>query len=275
MKIGLALGGGAGLGWAHIGVITCLRDHGIQPQMVAGTSIGAIVGACYAAGKMKEVEDIARSMTLWGMIKLGKAGFGSGGLIGTAKIEKQLIETLGVSDISDLPMPFAAVAADLLTEERIEIASGDLIEAVLASASLPGIFAPRRYNGHALIDGGMIDPVPCQSVIEQGADYVIGVDLQGDYVGRIGKMGLLDKDPKVRNKALKSKMKVTRASVFLALKRLGVERQKLYPADMLLSPRVGHIEIADFTKAEELIHIGYETMAAEIDLLKSELAAKS
>lgn len=266
-KIGLALGGGAGLGWAHIGVIKCLIAHGIKPHAIAGTSIGAIVGACVAAGKLSEVESVARNMTLRELVSLGQFGFGSGGIVGTDKIEKEIRSYLGTQTIETLPIQFSAIAADILTGERIELTEGDVVEAALASSAIPGIFPPRTYQGHMLVDGGVVDPMPCQSLIERGCDYIIGIDLQGDYSGRIDRLGLANSKDKIRGRA----MKMARASMFLLMKQIGQERLKSYPADLVITPKVGHYEMADFTNADELIQLGYQETESQIFSLSQSL----
>ncbi|WND02309.1 patatin-like phospholipase family protein [Temperatibacter marinus] len=258
-KIGLALGGGAGLGWAHIGVINCLSDHNIHPDYIAGTSIGAIVGACLAAGKMKEVELVARKMTVKELLALGQFGFRKGAFLGTEKIERELRGHLGEMNFDSLETSFSAIAADLYTSERVELTEGDVVSAVLASAAVPGVFPPVKLGENTLIDGGVVDPLPCESLHRMGAEYIIAVDLQGDYTGRLSKLGLTKETP-VRAKA----MKTARASLFIMMKQIGQERLQRFPADLVITPKVGHVEMADFTKAEELIQLGYEETEKQI-----------
>lgn len=265
-KIGLALGGGAGLGWAHIGVIRCLHDHNIWPDLISGTSIGAIVGGCYAAGKLDAVEEIARGLNLRSLFSFGQLGFKQGAVLGTDKIEQALRAQLGDCHFEDLNLPFAAIAADVLTGARVELKTGPCVPAILASAAVPGVFPPIEQGAELLVDGGAVDPLPTESLHVMGAETIIAVDLQGDYQGRIERMGLTPEiaRPVSRLKKKRDKtrvrgraVKTARATLFMVMRQVGLERLKSYPADMVITPKVGGFEMADFTKAEELIEIGY------------------
>jgi len=177
-KIGLALGSGAARGMAHIGVLQALEEAGIRPDIVAGTSIGALVGGVYAAGKLGELSEIARGLD-WKKAAgyFLEVSFPRSGLIEGTKVTEFLSEIVDSADIADLPVRFATVAADVMTGSEVVIGEGDLVSAIRASISVPGIFTPARRNGCFLVDGGLVNPVPVSVCRAMGADVVIAVDL--------------------------------------------------------------------------------------------------
>jgi len=252
-RIGLALGGGAGLGWAHIGVVRALEAEGVECDIVTGTSIGSIVGACIAGDMLDELEDIAREITLKEMISLGEFGFQKGGLIGAGKIERRLREHFGARVIEQLQKPFAAVAADLYSGERVVLDAGDVVTALRASSAIPGVLPPIRTNNLYLVDGGIVDPVPVEAARDLGADIIIAVDLQSDYMGRARRLGF---DPVLEKPSLAA-IKSARAGWSLALQALSKARMVADAPDIVIAPSIGHIDMADFTKAEELITLGH------------------
>lgn len=254
MKIGLALGGGAGLGWAHIGVVRVLEERGIHVDIVTGTSIGAIVGAGVAGGMVDEIEDVARAISLRDMLAMGEFGFTKGSLIGAGKIEKKLRAHFGSLRIEDLEKPFAAVAADLYSGEAVTLTEGDLVTAIRASSAVPGVLPPVQTERLFLVDGGIVDPIPVEAARALGADRIIAVDLQGDYRGRAQRMGF---DP-LKEKPSMAVVKTARASWSLALQALGQAKMDASKPDIIITPQIGHIDMADFTKADELIGFGIQ-----------------
>lgn len=262
-RIGLALGGGAGLGWAHIGVVRVLEEEGIEVDTVSGTSIGSIVGACVAAGLLDELESIARDITLREMLALGEFGIGSGGLIGAGKIEKRLRDHFGLLLIEQMPKPFAAIAADIYTGARIVLDEGDVVTAVRASSAVPGVLPPVKTDRLLLADGGMVDPVPVQAARDLGADLVIAVDLQGDYQGRARRMGF---DPALQRNHIAA-IRMARAGWSLALQALSRARLEIDRPEITITPRIGHIDMADFTRADELIALGRQAAEEALPLI--------
>lgn len=252
MKTGLALGGGAGLGWAHIGVYRVLESEGIEIDVVSGTSIGAIVGACIAGDQVDELEEIARDITLREMLSMGEFGFTKGSLLGSGKIEARLRDHFGNRTIEQLPKPFAAIAADLYGGTRVVLDRGDVVTAVRASSAIPGMLPAVATNNLFLVDGGIVDPVPVTAARDLGADFIVAVDLQGDYVGRARRLGF---DP-VQKRPAMAVMKSARAGWSLALRTLSQANLAADKPDVIIMPRIGHIDMADFTKAEELINLG-------------------
>lgn len=176
-RIGLALGGGAARGWAHIGVIRALEEAGIHPAMIAGCSIGAVVGGCYAAGKLDALTDFARSLTRRRVLGLLDPRLSGSGLIAGDRLRRRLARDLGDGRIDDLPIGFAAVSTEFGTGHEVWLTRGRLVEALCASYALPGLFAPVSLDGRLLMDGTLVNPVPVTLVRAMGADLVIGVNL--------------------------------------------------------------------------------------------------
>lgn len=193
-KIGLALGGGAALGWAHIGIIRVLQKRKVPLHCVCGTSIGAMVGGCHAAGKLNELEGIARGLTWTKMMALADVQIAKNGFLGGTKVVKELEAHLAEIDIEDLDLPFAAVAVDLIQGQEVVLQSGNLVEAIRASISLPGIFSPVEADAQLLVDGGLMNTVPVSLCRELGAEFVIGVNVVGDYLDKAESAGLLETD---------------------------------------------------------------------------------
>lgn len=183
-KIGLALGGGAARGWAHIGVLRALAKAGIEPDIVVGTSIGAVVGGCYLAGQVDELERFALSLNrrrILGYLDFNLAGTG---LINGDRLGTLLERHLGPRLIETLPKPYAAIATELQSGNEIWLTRGNLVESMRASYALPGIFPPVQVRGRWLFDGALVNPVPVSVCRALGARYVIAVNLNADQCTR-------------------------------------------------------------------------------------------
>lgn len=182
-RIGLALGGGSARGWAHIGAIRALQDAGIEPDLVCGTSIGALVGAAYVGGELDRLETWVRSLRLQTVV--GFLDFSlNGGLIKGDKLIDFFRSHFVDRDIQDMARPFGAVATDLQRGREIWLREGKVSAAVRASIALPGLFTPVQRDGSWLVDGGLVNPVPVSLCRAMGADLVIAVDLNADLLGR-------------------------------------------------------------------------------------------
>ncbi len=179
-KVGLALGGGSARGWAHIGVIRELAASGIAIDVVTGTSIGAVVGACYAAGKLDILESFARGLNRRRVFALMDVSLGGSGLLAGGRLSRRLGRDLGGMTIETLSKPFAAVATELGSGREVDLVEGDLVEAIRASYALPGIFEPVQIGGRWLFDGAMSNPVPVSVCRALGADLVVAVNLTSD-----------------------------------------------------------------------------------------------
>lgn len=176
-RIGFAIGAGSARGWAHIGVVRELHDAGIRPSVIAGSSVGAVVGACYCAGKLDELEDFARSLSRRRLFGLLDVAFSGAGLITGGRLKSRLQDALGDKNIEDLPLPFTAVATEMGSGHEIWLNRGPLVESLRASYALPGIFEPVKINGRWLFDGALVNPVPTSVCHARGAELVIAINL--------------------------------------------------------------------------------------------------
>jgi NTE family protein len=186
LTIGLALGGGAARGWSHIGVLRVLEREGIRPDVIAGCSIGAVVGGCYAAGKLDVIEAFARTLTKRRIMGLLDFHIGGSGLVSGDRLKRLLERDLNGARIEDLAVRFGAVATELGSGHEIWLTKGGLVDALCASYALPGVFDPVRLGGRWLMDGALVNPVPVTIARAFGADVVICVNLNGEVRLRAG-----------------------------------------------------------------------------------------
>ncbi len=182
--IGLALGSGAARGWAHIGVIRELEERGIRPDIIAGSSVGAVVGGAYASGNLEVFEKWVSGMGRADIIRLLDARMTGGGFLQGSSLMDAIEQRIGDPIIQDLDLPFACVATELGTGREVWIREGSLLDGCRASIAMPGLFAPYRSSEDSLlVDGGLVNPVPVSLARAMGADFVIAVNLNGDLVG--------------------------------------------------------------------------------------------
>ena len=268
-RLGIALGGGAALGLAHIGVLRTLRDRGIEPDIVAGTSIGSVIGSAYVFGQLDRVERNLRDMTWLEMMRLVDFRIGRSGLIGGEAVVREIRRYIGDSPFEAADRPFAVVAADLVSDGEVTFTTGPVVEAVRASISLPGIFTPVPRDGMLLIDGGLQNPVPVSTCHALGADLVIAVNVLGDYEGQATAAGI------VSDRAFRGGItEVLNVSIGMVTRQLARTRFLTNPPDVLVLPRVGHLKQYDFKRASELIAAGEEAIEAvwpEIEALRGRL----
>jgi NTE family protein len=184
LRIGLALGGGAARGWSHIGVMRVLADAGIVPDVIAGCSIGAVVGGCYAAGKLDELEAFANSLTKRRVMGLLDFHITGSGLIAGSRLQKLLDQDLTDRRVESLPVRFCTIATELVTGHEIWLTKGPLVQAMRASYALPGIFDPVFIGGRWLMDGALVNPIPITAARALGADLVICVNLNSEVRAR-------------------------------------------------------------------------------------------
>jgi NTE family protein len=182
-RVGLALGSGAARGWAHVGVIRALAERGIEPEVIGGTSMGAIVGAAYAAGQIEPFEAWARQLEWRQVLGLLDLSF-RGGLINARRLFEFIEDVLPGRTIDSLALPFAAVGTDLANGQEVWMREGDLLAALRASVALPGLITPAQWGGRWMVDGGLVNPVPVSLCRALGADSVIAVDLNTTLLGR-------------------------------------------------------------------------------------------
>jgi NTE family protein len=194
-RVGLVLGGGAARGWAHIGAIRALEEAGIKPDVVCGTSIGALVGAVYANGDLDWLEDWVGKLTWQTVVRLLDLRF-SGGLLGGRKVIDLFAHQFNGRAIDDLKLPFTAVATELDTGREVWLREGGVVDAVRASIAIPGIFTPIWHDGVWLVDGGLSNPVPVSAARAMRADTVIAIDLNHDILNGRDLGGALDTVPR-------------------------------------------------------------------------------
>ena len=277
--ISLALGGGCARGWAHIGVLRALDEAGIEVSMIAGTSIGALVGGCYLAGKLDALEEFARSLTRRRIFGLLDFNFGGNGLFGGMKLDARLREHLSGIHVEDLPKPFVCVASEIRTGHEIWLSSGLMITAMRASYALPGVFEPVAANGRVLVDGALVNPVPVSVCRAYEQPLVVAVNLHYDLFGRAAVIKhsagelLVEQDASsaIRTNteahARESRIGVTGVMVEafnIIQDRISRARLAGDPPDLSLQPKLGHIGLTEFHRADEAIQIGYETTKAQL-----------
>lgn len=238
-KIGLAFSGGGARGFAHIGVLKVLVENGISIDLIAGTSAGSIIGGAYAAGM--SVDQITAMAAKVGWLKMMRPSVPFSGLLSNAPMGRFLKKQLPVALIEDTPIPFAAVAFDLANSETVVIREGDLITAIRASCSVPGIFAPvRDEHGRTLVDGGVVSPIPVDVVRAMGADIVIGVDL-------------ISCGATFRTNS-RSGIGIVIQSALALLRAASVREQT--GADLVIEPQIAHLRPDQINKREEFIVLG-------------------
>jgi len=302
--IGLVLGSGAARGFAHIGVIHALIEHGIKPDIIVGTSIGALVGGCYAANKFEELEEWARALTLRRIIGYLDVRIGSSGLIGGGRLARRLTEAVGSTAIEDLPLRYAAIATEVGTGHEVWLTHGSLALAMRASYALPGVFPPVRLGGRWLVDGALVNPVPVSAARAFGARIVIAVNLDADRFARgatIASHGSDEYDepapapdaPRRGFMGLRGRFGAERAlkrQMFSAEERPGfstvmieafnimqdrLTRMRLAgdPPDIHITPHIGHIGWLDFHRAGDAIAVGKAATEKALEPIADTIAA--
>ena len=283
-KIGLALGSGVARGWAHIGIVRRLQQSGIPIDVVAGTSIGAVVGGAMVSGGLDALEEWALGIGEYNFFRWLDFKWGRGGLFGGGQLNNLMDTKFGDYAIEDLPVPFTAIATDLKTGHEIWLNKGDLADSIQASFALPGVFQPQQIGNRWLVDGALVNPVPVSVCRSAGCEMVIAVNLSEDLYGRsrasrrkgksTGEYGVfadIIRSPSVVGR--KSAGAVFRqlfehkdnapslfanmvASLNVIQNRLARSRMAGDPPDVTITPRVGHIGLMEFHRAAELIEEG-------------------
>ena len=300
--LGLALGGGAARGFAHIGVVRALVKKGLKFDVIAGTSIGAMVGGCHAAGHLDAFEDWARSLTrrrVFGYLDFSLAG---SGLIGGARLAERLNATLGNTTIDELPLRFAAIATEIGTGHEIWLTRGRLADALRASYSLPGVFAPVRVGGRWLMDGALVNPVPVSACRALGARVVVAVNLNADLIGRGatisshgsdesdhapievalaqpgGLRAMFGPERSLRRQFLGAAGRPGFSTVMMEAFNImqdRITRARLAgdPPDVIINPRLGGVGLIDFHRAGEAMELGAEATERALGQIGEAMAA--
>ncbi|MCD6258839.1 MAG: patatin-like phospholipase family protein [Helicobacteraceae bacterium] len=269
--VSLVLGSGGARGLAHAGIIRCLEDHDYKIVSISGSSIGALIGGFYAAGKLDIYVDWLKGISTFEMLKLLDFK-GSGGLISGKKLMTKLEELVGDINIEDLDIKFTAIASDINVEKEIWINQGSLLKAIRASISLPLFFTPYEYKGKLLVDGGVLNPVPIAPSFHDDADITIAVNLSGESTQET-----LDVDEEDESSWMRSVTEyfkklslpeplVSQNSMSLVANKSfetmqgSLARMKLaaYPPDVLLEVPRNLCKMFDFQKSQELVEYGYK-----------------
>jgi len=305
--IGLVLGSGAARGFAHIGVMRALQAHGIKPDIIVGTSMGALVGGCYATNQLDALEDWARSLTRRRVISYLDVTIGGSGLISGERLAQRLEESIGERAIEDLPIRFAAIATEIGTGHEVWLTRGSLPLAIRASYALPGIFAPVHLGGRWLVDGALVNPVPVSAARALGARVVIAVNMDADRFGRgatiashgsdpgdaqavarlaeprngfarlrgiFGAEGALKRDI-IAGDARPNFSTVMIESFNIMQDRLTRMRLAGDPPDVHITPRIGHVGWLDFHRGAEAIAVGQAATEKAIDSIAESIAELS
>ena len=290
-RIGLALGSGSARGWAHIGVLRELKERGLAPDIVAGASVGALVGAAYASDQLDALETWVRDLGPVDVVRLFDATLDRGGMMSGDRLMRRIREILVDHEIEELAVPFAAVATRLETGQEVWLRSGSMLHAVRASSGLPGLFTPVWHEGHWLIDGGVVNSVPVSVCRALGADYVVGVNLNRHLrtwpkVGRRRAPPPLEEGNSSWSGRLASLLpsltsgrgpepgvfEVVGASISIMQDRIMRSRMVGDPPDVVLDVELGDLDLWDFHRAEEAIAAGVQAAAAasgELERLKA------
>lgn len=302
-KLGLALGSGSARGWSHIGVLRALQEAGIQPDVVCGSSIGALVGAAYAAGELERFAEWVLGLGMrdvFGFMDFNLAG----GMLKGEKLINFWRRNFADFDIENAPRPFAAVATDLHSGAEVWLRDGSIADAVRASIALPGLFTPVLHDGRMLVDGGLVNPVPSSLARAMGADIVIAVDLNADILQRHMQPLTVAQDaaeaaadplpegadqaapppwttrllsilpgvaaspsgaePPAASLPTPSMLDVVMTSVNIMQMRITRSRMAGDPPELVIAPRLAHLGLLDFHRAQEAIDAGYAATQAAL-----------
>ncbi len=280
-KLGLALGSGASRGWSHIGVIKALLREGIEPDVICGTSVGAIIGGSYVAGNLEKLEQWVLSSTRTDVLRFFDINLSQSGFVDTERLSWFLHNYVAAEDqrIEDMPKKYAAVSTNLDTGREVWLTEGRLADAVRASMALPGLFPAIRHDERWLVDGGLVNPVPVSVCRALGADVVIAVNLNSGIIGKTN-----DETPEATPtddrgifSSIRQQAREYSSSIFpnhddrdeapglfhaiansvnIFQDRITRSRLAGDPADVLLSPQVAHIGMLEFHRAAEAIEEG-------------------
>jgi NTE family protein len=305
-KIGLALGAGSARGWAHIGVLRALAEAGIRPDIIAGTSVGALVGGCYVAGEIDALEQFARGLTKRKVLGFLDFNLSGTGLIHGQRLREVLENRLKALTIEALARRFVAVATEIGSGHEVWLSRGHLGDAIRASYAMPGIFKPVAIDGRWLFDGALVNPIPVSVCRALGARYVIAVNVNtdgghGTVVTDLASMpvaalpppedfpgqgGLIARNGRAVRKLIQRQLfgredngapgisTVMFQAFSIVQDRIARSRLAGDPPDAMIAPRLPPMGLFDFHRAEELIECGAAAAAREAEHIKRDLMAK-
>lgn len=300
--IGLALGSGSARGWAHIGVLHALEERGIRPDVVTGASVGAFVAAAFASGQLEALETWVRTLTRVDVWRLLDTTFRGGGVMRGNRLMHAIGEQIEDRRIEDLPVRFAAVAADLNTGEEIWLRQGSMLAAVRASSGMPGLFTPMLHQNRWMIDGGVVNPVPVTLCRALGADRVIAVNLNVPVSARWAarrRVSMAVEPPAPRPEEASAEVgwafmgkwndlmeglvetlrpergnepglfEVMASSIHIMQDHIARSRMAGDPPNVTIVPDLGNFQLMDFHRAAEAIEAGRRAVATVEQSLES------
>jgi len=294
LTLGIALGSGSARGWAHIGILRALADEGIAPDFVAGCSMGAMVGAAFAAGRIEQLEAWALSLdgkSVFGMLDIGLRG----GLIKGHRLLDHYHHQFAACLFSELELPFAAIATDLASGQEVWLREGKVSDAVHASCAVPGLFQPVLRDGRYLIDGSVVNPIPVTLCRAMGADVVIAVDLGSGRGRRFAREDEVAPDAPSLGQRLKSTLLWRHAedipaantrvvaplpsmvdamlgAIDIMQERTSERRLASDPPDVLLEPRLQPLGPFEYHRAALAIAQGREAVALMLPAIRASMA---
>ncbi|MBS7698118.1 MULTISPECIES: patatin-like phospholipase family protein [unclassified Chelatococcus] len=307
VKLGLALGGGAARGWSHIGVMKAFERNGLVPDVIVGTSIGAVVGGCFSAGKLDVLEEFARGLTRRRVIGLLDFHLNGSGLIAGDRLKRLLDENLVGVRAESLPHRFAAVATELGSGHEVWLTKGLLTDIMRASYALPGVLDAVKFGGRWLMDGALVNPIPVTVARALGADVVVCVNLNGDARSRGAVIPVVDPDIAQSTQSIIAEAAAKRRSLLgpvwgvaervrqfatrsdgvpgigtvmvdafnITQDRIARSRLAGDPPDIMISPKLNRIGLFDFHKADESITLGAEAAERMMDEIREYLVQES
>ena len=304
-KIGLALGSGGARGWCHIGALRALAEEGIEPDVVAGCSMGALVGAAYIAGELDALEDWACTVNWRTVAGFLDVNLTSGGLIEGKRIVSFLNSIKEDAPIESFKKPFMTIASDMQTGREIWLDKGSIVDAVRASIALPGIISPINLDGKWLLDGGLTNPVPVSACRAMGAEIVIAINPNANTLephAKAGRAKAAAKEPGKPRSALLNKMldsvpdgikeglktvtpnifgpkaggvpryiEVIAASVEIMTNQILRARMAGEPPHVMINPYLGHMSVLEFYRAKEAVEEGRRATEAVMPLIREYL----
>ena len=253
-RVALVLGGGGARGIAHIGAIEELECQGFEVSAVAGTSMGALVGGVYASGYLEPFKEWMCALDRYKVFGLVDFTLSPEGLVKGDRVMRAMQELVPDVLIEQMPVPFAAVAADLVTGREVVLDRGGLYEAIRASISIPSVFRPVHRDGMVLVDGGMVNPVPYDRVRRSEGDLLVAVDVCAPFGG----------DPAIRARMSLNHYKVLVTSSQIMQQRIALLQRRLCPPDILVEMPADRFSMFEFYRSAEIVEAGREAMRAAL-----------
>lgn len=280
-QVALVLSSGGARGYAHIGAIEALLERGYTIASVAGCSMGALIGGMYCAGKLEEVKDWLFSLTRRDVISLLDFSLSKNYLLKGDKVMRTLKDMVPDTKIEKLPIPFRAIAADLVTQREVVFSKGSIYRAIRSSISMPSVFKPIKVAHHILVDGGIVNPLPLNRVVRTEGDLLVSVNVSAPASEEIEEMREIARqrsknemrwlsmqhlmDTFTPNNVASNYMTLMASAIDLQIQRNTVLTQKLTPPDIAVNIPMNRFGVFDFDNAERITLAGYTEMNKMLD----------